>query len=199
MLTRMRSVVTGEKLTVRITRPLPTTVPCVTQARPFQVCTLKLVIPYRVNRHGRGRLHRARVVVLQRDDHDVVDRLLAAEDDLHPVGERIAGGVVPATAARTPARTGAIAVVDRAHRKGRTVGARRGGHTAVRREGHVDAGGRVDPCVSAGLTEPTVVGVAAVSGDDAVAAHAQHRGRAGRLRRAYGSGAATGNARCRCR
>ena len=41
MLTRIRSVATGAKVTVRLTRLLPDTVACVTQAAPSQVCTVK--------------------------------------------------------------------------------------------------------------------------------------------------------------
>ena len=37
---------TGAKVTVRLTRLLPDTVPCVTHADPFQVCTWKPVTPY---------------------------------------------------------------------------------------------------------------------------------------------------------
>ncbi len=48
-LIRMRSVVTAAKLTVRLTRLLPVIVACVTQADPFQVCTVKPVMPYSVN------------------------------------------------------------------------------------------------------------------------------------------------------
>ena len=43
---RMRSVATAAKVTVRLTRLLPVTVACVTQAEPFQVCTWKAVTPH---------------------------------------------------------------------------------------------------------------------------------------------------------
>src|SRR5262249_4316423 len=45
MLIRMRSVVYGAKVTVRLTRLLPLTVARVTQAVPFQACTLKSLMP----------------------------------------------------------------------------------------------------------------------------------------------------------
>ena len=45
MLTWMRSVVKGAKVTVRLTRLLPVTVPSVTQAEPVQPCTVKSVTP----------------------------------------------------------------------------------------------------------------------------------------------------------
>ena len=45
-LMRMRSVVVALKLTVRLTRLLPLTVPRVTQALPIQPWTVKSVIPY---------------------------------------------------------------------------------------------------------------------------------------------------------
>ena len=44
--TRTRSVATGAKVTVRLTRLLPVTVACVTQADPFQVWTWNAVTPY---------------------------------------------------------------------------------------------------------------------------------------------------------
>ena len=45
-LTRTRVVVKGEKVTARLTRLLPLTLLKVTQAAPFQPCTLKSVTPY---------------------------------------------------------------------------------------------------------------------------------------------------------
>src|ERR1700681_3798846 len=45
-LTRMRLVVKAEKVTARLTRLLPLTLPKVTQAAPFQPCTVKSVTPY---------------------------------------------------------------------------------------------------------------------------------------------------------
>src|SRR4029079_8151168 len=49
MLTRMRSVVVAVNETWRLTRLLPATLPSVTQAAPFQLCTWKSVTPYAVN------------------------------------------------------------------------------------------------------------------------------------------------------
>src|ERR1700719_4139340 len=45
MLMRIRSVVYGEKFTVRLTRLLPLTVPSATQLAPSQPCTVKSVTP----------------------------------------------------------------------------------------------------------------------------------------------------------
>ena len=47
-LMRMRLVVKAEKLTVRLTRLLPLTLPRFTHAEPFQPCTVNAVIPYRL-------------------------------------------------------------------------------------------------------------------------------------------------------
>ena len=46
---RMRSVVNGAKVTVRLTRLLPVTVASVDQALPVHACTRNAVIPYCVN------------------------------------------------------------------------------------------------------------------------------------------------------
>ena len=45
-LTRIRGVVYAAKLTVRLTRLLPTTLPSVTQVEPSQAWTVKSVMPY---------------------------------------------------------------------------------------------------------------------------------------------------------
>lgn len=45
MLMRMRSVANGVKLTVRMTRLFPVTVPSVTHEEPFQPCTVKSRVP----------------------------------------------------------------------------------------------------------------------------------------------------------
>ena len=114
----MRSVVYAAKFTVRLTRLLPLTLPSVTQAEPFQPCTVNAVMPYRREGHRVGRLDRVGVVVLDRIDDDVIDRLAAVEVDLDPVGPRVGGGVVPA-AADAPVGAGAHVVDDRGHRESR--------------------------------------------------------------------------------
>ena len=63
-LMRMRSVVVGAKVTVRLTRLLPVTVPSVTQALPFQPCTWKSVTPYRREGESRRRIDRVLPVIL---------------------------------------------------------------------------------------------------------------------------------------
>src|SRR5208283_5676012 len=66
--------------------------------------------------HVRRRVDRGEVVILQRVDDDLVDRLRAAEVDLHPVRKGVGRGAVPAPAV-TPVHAAAVAVVDRRYRK----------------------------------------------------------------------------------
>ncbi len=85
MFTRMRSVTVGAKFTVRLTRLLPADA---AQRDPCRaVPTLHLEVGDAVLAEGEsGRwIDRAREVVLHRIHDDVVDRLAAAEVDLHPV------------------------------------------------------------------------------------------------------------------
>src|ERR1700694_1366633 len=96
---RMRSVVVLVKLTVRLTRLLPLTVPSVTQETPFLHGEGGDAVL--AEGHGLGRLDRTGVVVLEGIDDDVIDGLAAVEVDLDPVGIAIGRSVVP-TAAITP-------------------------------------------------------------------------------------------------
>ena len=110
MLTRIMLVVKAGKLAGRLTRLLPdTAAPRLTHAEPFQPRYLEG--GHAVEREGLviRRVDRVGVVVLQRAKDDLVDGLLAVEDDLHPIREGVGGGAFPA-AALAPAQAGAIAV-----------------------------------------------------------------------------------------
>src|SRR6185503_14348141 len=81
-------------------------------------------------RHRIGWLDRVGVVVLHRIDDDVIDRLAAAEVDLHPVGPCTGGGIVPA-AADAPVGAGAYVVDDCGCWEVAVVNARGAGDAAV--------------------------------------------------------------------
>jgi len=128
-------------------------------------------------RHRVARLDRVGVVVLHRIDDDVIDRLAAAEVDLHPVGPCVAGGIVPAPA-DAPVGAGAVIVDDRGYRIVATVCARGAGDAAIAGQRDIDAGRGVDDLRQRRTGRRGVAGVAAVGGGDAVGRGGQRAGAA---------------------
>src|SRR5262249_55062107 len=120
-----------------------------------------------------GGFDRIEIVVLQRIDDDAIDGLRAIEGDLHPVGEDIAGGIVP-VAAVAGVYAGALVVVDGACGIARAVAARSTGRAAGTGERDVGAAARrVDHFRERAARRRLIAGVAPVARHDAVRSQRQ--------------------------
>src|SRR6185369_8056046 len=127
--------------------------------------------------HRVGRLDWVGVVVLERINNDVINRLAAVEVDLHPVGPGVAGGIVPAPA-DAPVGACAYVVDDCGYGKVGAVGARGAGDTAVAGQRNIDAGRGVDDLRQRCTSRGGVAGVAGVGCGDAVRRGSQRAGAA---------------------